>query len=82
MSDFIERSVSNTVVEDLLKNHIAENQEHFLRIEEQITQMQQTMKSFIDAWNQAKGVVTFVKYFASIVGSLAALFLFIKEHWK
>lgn len=82
MSDIIEHRVSNTVVEDLLKNHIAENQERFLRIEEQITQMQQTMKSFIDAWNQAKGVVTFVKYSASIVGSLAALFLFIKEHWK
>ena len=82
MSDIIEHRVSNTVVEDLLKKHIAENQERFLRIEEQITQMQQTMQSFIDAWNQAKGVVTFVKYFASIVGSLAALFLFIKEHWK
>ena len=82
MSEFIERRISHSAVEDLLKNHIAENRERFLRIEEQITQMQQTMQSFIDAWNQAKGVITFVKWSASVVGSLAALFLFIKEHWK
>lgn len=82
MSEFIERRISHPAVEDLLKNHIAENQERFLRIEEQITQMQQTMQSFIDAWNQAKSVITFVKWSASVVGSLAALFLFIKEHWK
>ena len=44
--------------------------------------MQQTMQSFIDAWNQAKGVVTFVKYLGGIVGGVVAVFLFIKEHWK
>lgn len=81
-NDNIDYSTPITTMEELLKQHNDENHERFLRIEEQITQMQQTMKSFIDAWNQAKGVITFVKWTASVVGSLAALFLFIKEHWK
>lgn len=49
---------------------------------EQIKTLTTQMESLITAWNQAKGVVSFIKWVVGISGSVAAFILFIKEHIK
>lgn len=55
------------------------------KIEEMSKQIQtltEHMESLATSWNQAKGVLSFVKWVVGISGSLAAFILFIKDHFK
>lgn len=55
------------------------------KIEEMSKQIQtltEQMESLVTSWNQAKGVLSFVKWVVGISGSLAAFILFIKDHFK
>lgn len=69
-------------VEDILKAHIENEDAKFDRLEAQLSEITKTMNAFVEAWQQAKGVITFVKWLASIAGGLTAFVLFIKDHWK
>lgn len=71
-----------TAVEDILKAHIEDEDAKFTRLEQQLENLTKTMNAFVEAWQQAKGVITFVKWLASIAGGLTAFILFIKDHWK
>ena len=69
-------------VDFLLQTHMEEESIKFDLIQEDIKQLRSDMKAFTDAWQQAKGVVTFIKWLTSITGGLVAIFLFVKDHWK
>jgi len=47
-----------------------------------IKELRNEMTAFTEAWQQAKGVVTFVKWVVSIAGGVTAFLLFIRDHIK
>lgn len=53
-----------------------------LELSEEVKLLRKDVHDLVSLWEQAKGVVTFVKWSASIVGTLSALFLFLKDHIK
>ena len=57
-------------------------QEKLEHLEAQVDKLTRSVESLLGLWEQAKGGVTFVKWSASIVGTLSALFFFLKDHIK
>lgn len=66
----------------LLLLHIEKEEMQFAELRADIKQLQVDMTAFTEAWQQAKGVVTFVKWIMGISGGIVALLLFIKDHVK
>jgi len=54
----------------------------FEELKDDIREIKAELKLFTDAWQQARGVVTFIKWLAGIAGGVTAFFLFIKDHIK
>lgn len=48
----------------------------------QINTLTVQVETLITSWNQARGVLSFVKWFVGISGSITAFLLFIKDHVK
>ena len=72
-----------------LEEHVDEERVRYAlmsaKIEEMSKQIQtltEQMESLVTSWNQAKGVISFMKWIAGIGGSIGAWFLFFKDHWK
>ena len=69
-------------MEDLLATHIQEENLKFEQLFADIKELRREMTAFTEAWQQAKGVVTFVKWIVSIAGGITAFLLFIRDHIK
>ena len=69
-------------MEDILATHIQEENQKFEQLFEDMRELRKEMAAFTEAWQQAKGVVTFVKWLVSIAGGVTAFILFIKDHIK
>jgi len=69
-------------LDDLLSKHIEEENLKFEQLFTDIKELRKEMTAFTEAWQQAKGVVTFVKWVVSIAGGITALLLFIRDHIK
>jgi len=68
------------IEEELVRDTIMS--EKLLEVEYKVDILTSDIKSLLELWQQAKGIVTFVKWTASIAGALTAIILFIKDHWK
>jgi len=66
----------------LLQQHKDDEAEKFALIQKDLSQLRADMKAFTEAWQQARGVVIFIKWAVSIAGGVAAFLLFIKDHIK
>ena len=69
-------------IEIKLEEHMAAEDARFDQLLTDIKELKEEVRLFTNAWQQAKGVVTFVKWFVSICGGVATFFLFIKDHWR
>jgi len=69
-------------IDDVLEAHMVEEDRRFVELQQEIKEMRQDIKDLTSAWQQAKGVVSFMKWVAGIGGSVGAWFLFFKDHWK
>lgn len=69
-------------MDDVLESHMMEEDRRFAELQQEIKEMRQDIKDLTMAWQQAKGVVSFMKWIAGIGGSIGAWFLFFKDHWK
>ena len=69
-------------IDDVLEAHMVEEDRRFNSLQQEIKDMRQDIKALTEAWNQARGVVSFMKWFAGIGGSIGAWFIFFKDHWK
>ena len=69
-------------IDDILERHMEEEDRRFGELQQEIKEMRQDIKDLTSAWQQAKGVVSFMKWVAGIGGSIGAWFLFFKDHWK
>lgn len=69
-------------MDDVLESHMMEEDRRFAELQQEIKEMRQDIKDPTMAWQQAKGVVSFMKWIAGIGGSIGAWFLFFKDHWR
>ena len=67
---------------EILALHIQEENLKFEQLFADIKELRLEMTAFTEAWQQAKGVVTFVKWVVSIAGSVTAFLLFMRDHIK
>lgn len=66
----------------VLKQHTDDEIQRYEDLKQDIKELKETVSQLADAWNQARGVVSFVKWFLGISGSLAAFVIFLKDHFK
>lgn len=69
-------------IDILLSNHIQEEKVKFDQLFSDIQELRREMSAFTEAWQQARGVVTFIKWVISIAGGVTAFLLFIRDHIK
>ena len=69
-------------LDEILSAHIQEENAKFEQLFADIKELRREMTAFTEAWQQAKGVVTFVKWVVSIAGGVTAFLLFIRDHIK
>lgn len=69
-------------IDDVLERHREDEDRRFVVLQQEIKEIRQDIKDLTSAWQQAKGVVSFMKWIAGIGGSIGAWFLFFREHWK
>lgn len=76
LSKFLEEHVDEERVRDAIMSAKIEE------MSKQIQTLTEQMESLVTSWNQAKGVLSFVKWVVGISGSVGAFILFIKDHIK
>ena len=69
-------------MDDIFVEHIKEENLKFEQLFTDIKELRREMTAFTEAWQQAKGVVTFVKWVVSVAGGVTAFLLFIRDHIK
>lgn len=69
-------------IEVMLDQHIKDEDCKYARITQEIQELRNEIKELTLAWNQAKGVVIFLKWCSVAAGGFVTFFLFMKEHWK
>ena len=69
-------------LDEILSAHIQEENAKFEQLFADIKELRREMTAFTEAWQQAKGVVTFVKWVVSIAGGVTAFLLFMRDHIK
>ena len=77
------------VLSNFLEEHVDEERVRYALMSTKMDEMAEQIKTLstqvemlVNSWNQARGVLSFVKWFVGISGSITAFLLFIKEHVK
>ena len=69
-------------IEIKLEQHMVDEDQRFEELKKDIQELKGQMQAFTEAWQQAKGVVTFLKWAFSLSGGITALIIFFKDHIK
>lgn len=69
-------------MDSVLEQHILEEERKFDLLASEIKELRQEIKDLTEAWQQARGIVTFIKWCSVVAGGFVTFFLFIKDHWK
>ena len=65
-------------IDAVLERYMDDEDKRFIELQQELKEMKQDLRSLTEAWQQAKGVVSFVKWVAGIGGSVVAWFLLFK----
>jgi len=65
-----------------LQQHTDEELIRYDDLKKEIKELREDVRDLIYAWNQAKGVLTFVKWLLGVAGSISVFIIFIKDHFK
>lgn len=66
----------------LLEEHINAEKIRDAELKQDIKELKEAVESLIATWNQAKGILSFVKWILGISGGIATFLLFVKDHIK
>lgn len=67
---------------EMLEDHTKADIERYDDLKKDIADLKIAVESLIATWNQAKGVLSFLKWIVGGLGGLTAFILFIKDHFK
>lgn len=65
-------------VTKMIEDHAAIEIERYKHLEEKITSIQKDMTTMLETWNQAKGVLFFLKWIVGVGGSIVAFIAYFK----
>ena len=76
----IEQSVTQVRrhIDSILKKHMEDEDRRFIELQQDLKDMRNDLRILTEAWQQARGVVSFMKWVAGIGGSIAAWFILFK----
>ena len=69
-------------LDDVLSLHIQEENIKFEKLFNEIQELRKDLNTLSEAWAQAKGMVTLIKWLAGISSGLMIWFTFFKDHLK
>ena len=69
-------------LDEILSLHIQEENARFEQLSSDIKQLRQDVKDLTAAWQQARGMITLVKWLAGISGGIMVWITFFKDHLK
>jgi len=69
-------------IDVILEQHMHEEDARFDALSSEIKELRQDIKDLTAAWQQAKGVLSFVKWILGIAGGLTVFLTYMKDHWK
>lgn len=72
--------VQNHVEEELVRD--AARAAKMQALEDKVDTLSKDVRSLLEMWQQARGIITFVKWMAGISGGILAFIVFIKDHIK
>jgi len=65
-------------VTKMIEDHAAFEMERYKHLEEKISSIQKDMTTMLETWNQAKGVLFFLKWIVGVGGSIVAFIAYLK----
>ncbi len=65
-------------VTKMIEDHAAVEMERYKHLEEKISSIQKDMTTMLETWNQAKGVLFFLKWIVGVGGSIVAFIAYLK----
>jgi hypothetical protein len=65
-------------VTKMIEDHAVIEIERYKHLEEKITSIQKDMTTMLETWNQAKGVLFFLKWIVGVGGSIVAFIAYFK----
>ena len=65
-------------IDAVLERHMEEEDHRFIELQQELKEMRNDLRILTEAWQQARGVVSFMKWVAGIGGSIAAWFILFK----
>lgn len=73
----IEQSVTHVRrhIDNILEKHMEDEDRRFIELQQELKEMKNDLRTLTEAWQQARGVVSFMKWVAGIGGSIAAWFI-------
>lgn len=79
-SEDIEQSVfqARRHIDTVLEKHMEDEDRRFIELQQELKEMKNDLRTLTEAWQQARGVVSFMKWVAGIGGSIAAWFILFK----
>ena len=69
-------------IDDVIETHMIEEDRRFNDLQQEIKELRRDIKDLMIAWQQAKGVLSFIKWTVGISGSVAAFIAFLKDHFR
>jgi len=66
----------------LLEEHIAQEGIQYSELKQDIQELKEAVQALTATWNQAKGVLSFIKWILGISGGITAFLVFVKDHIK
>ena len=65
-------------IDAVVANHIKEENQRYDELKKDIEELNKSVQSLLEMWNQAKGVIFFLKWVVGVGGSVAAFVAFFK----
>jgi cellulose biosynthesis protein BcsQ len=76
----LNQKISEHILEGKLRDGVMLREMEELK--EKVEALTKSVTALLDLWQQAKGIVTFMKWVSAIGGGVVAFFVFIKDHIK
>jgi len=76
----LDDAVSSHITEEKIRD--AQMADKIKELSDKVDILTKNVELLLSMWQQAKGVVSFIKWLAVIAGGLTTFLVYMKDHWK
>lgn len=70
------------IISQAIDAHSREESEKYQALKEDIHDLKSAVNDLLTMWNQAKGVLSFIKWVVGACASIGVIFAFLRDHLK